>query len=159
MKQGQVIITDILIAVGLSVVVLAFLLVTLNYYNQKLAYDIEFTDMHNKALYIADFLAFSPGVPSNWSPTSFILPGVAAEDRRVSYPKLLNFSQTDKMQVKDAFKIRQYNYSLIMYYQHNNTPIVGAGETWAGQSNISAASRRIVIYGNETAYIDFIIWR
>ncbi len=158
MKKGQVIVTDVIIALALLILTSIILIITLSYYKDKLNSDIEFNDLVQKASVITDNLAFSQGIPENWTLNTVVIPGLASWERRIVYGKLLNFSNLTSSQIKDAFHIGSYLYNFNMYY-HNGTQIVGIGYNFTGKINISANSRRAVMYGNQSAYIDFNIWR
>lgn len=157
LKKGQAVITDLVIAVGLFIIIIIGLMISLNYHSNRLAEDIQFNDMTQKAMYIADTLVFSPGIPYNWTTKSYVLPGLAREERNISYQRLTNFTNMTADQVKNAFKIASYNYTFQMRYQHNNSIVFSAGEFSDNTTSI-ASSRRQVLYGNETVYLEFLIW-
>ena len=158
MPKAQVVVTDAIIALALLILTAIFLLVTLSYSKDKLEENIEFNDISEKAAAITDALAFSPGKPANWTLQVVSVPGLARWERHISYGKLVNFTNLTSDQVRNAFKIQSYLYRLVMYY-HNSSPIVGTGYNYTGQFNISANARRAVMYGNQSAYLDFYIWR
>ncbi len=155
--RGQAVVTDVLIAMGLLVVFLAFLLYTLSYYQDKLRQDVSFNDATQKVMQIAEVLVTSPGVPVNWSSSNVVLPGLVDGERNVSYSKLVNFSVLSDAQIKDAFHIGGYNYSFQMNYQNGST-VLSFGEAIASRS-LSVSVRRMVLYGNETAYVIFSMWK
>ena len=158
LKRGQAVVIDMIVATGIFILITVILIISLNYYNQKLARDIEYNDMAQKSMFIADTLVFSPGIPYNWTTSNYVLPGLARDDRNLSYAKLLNFTNLTADQIKDAFKIKSYNYTFAVRYQHNNSYVTRVGE-FTDNYSLIASSRRTVTYGNETVYIDFSVWK
>ena len=91
MPKAQVVVTDAIIALALLILTAIFLLVTLSYSKDKLEENIEFNDISEKAAAITDALAFSPGMPANWTLQVVSVPGLARWERHISYGKLVNF--------------------------------------------------------------------
>lgn len=157
MKKGQAIITDLLVAIGLGIVLLIAINLTWDYYVLKLNDDSTYSDMFIRASEISEVLVSTRGYPKNWGTTDVQIAGIVNFDRIISPEKLFNFTQLNNSQIKDMFKINQYNFTFEMKYQTNNTNITTIGET--GNATISVNSRRLVIYRNEPTILNFIIWK
>ncbi|MDO8556023.1 MAG: hypothetical protein Q7R96_02505 [Nanoarchaeota archaeon] len=155
--SGQAVVTDVLIAMGLLILFSVFLIISLNFYQSRLQNDIEFNDASQRAMMIADQLVFSSGVPVNWTSSSVLLPGLVDKQGNLSYNKLANISLLNAS-LKELFHIGSYNFSLYVRYQNGST-ILGVGESQPAAIKFSAASRRRVLYGNESAYIDAVVWK
>ena len=157
-KRGQAVVTDIVMAFVLFSLLMVVLGVTLHYYLEKLKSDEEFNDLSFRAMRIADVLAFSSGIPDNWSTLNVQVPGLVRQERNISYWKLVNFTSLSLAQVKDSFGIGSYDFSFQLSYV-NGSPLVYFGNDFTIYKNISATSRREVMFYNQSAYFDFIIWR
>ncbi|MDO8556794.1 MAG: hypothetical protein Q7R96_06520 [Nanoarchaeota archaeon] len=159
LRKGQAVVTDIVVAFVLFMLLMLIVLFILHYYMDKLKVDEEFNDLSFRAMRIADFLAFSPGIPDNWTSTSYTqVPGLVWQDRDVSYWKLLNFTSLSVAQVKGFFGIGSYDFSLQFGYT-NGSSLAYFGDAFTQFKNLSATSRREVMYYNQSAYFDFTIWR
>ncbi|HLD15782.1 MAG TPA: hypothetical protein VJB94_04370 [Candidatus Nanoarchaeia archaeon] len=157
MKKAQAIITDLLVAVSIGIVLLISINLSWDYYTLKLSDDVTYSDMFIRASETSEVLVSTQGYPKNWNSNNVILAGLADYDRKISESKLSNFAALNNSAIKDMFKVNLYNFTFEMKYKINDSNITSIGE--AGNANVSVNSRRLVIYRNEPAIVNFIVWK
>ena len=155
MKKSQAIVTDLIVAVGLGIMLVIAITLSWEYYSLKLNDDATYSDMFIRASQISETLVSTPGYPKNWNSTNVIIAGLTDSDRNISEVKLNSFNLLSNQTIKDMFKINLYNFTFEVKYL-NNTKISLIGES--GNATTSVNSRRLIIYRNETAILNFVIW-
>ena len=156
MKKGQAIITDLLVAISVFIVLVISINIAWDYYSLKINDDAVYSDMFIRASQISETLVTSKGYPINWNSTNVEIIGLALTDRNLSESQIGNFTALSTSTVKDLLKIALYNFTFQLTYL-NSTPIALYGDS--GNATISTNSRRVVLYKNESAILNFNIWK
>lgn len=157
-RRGQLAVTDLFIAIFIFVGILISIFAAWNIYLNRLEQRSSYSSLLASAVQASDILVKSPGKPLNWelSNATVQVIGLAGTDRNLSTAKVAAFVSMDYNTSKDVLNIKRYNYKFRLV-NINNSAALNYGENATG--NFTVAIRRVVWYGNGTAYMDFILWK
>jgi len=156
--KAQIAVTDLFIALFIFMVVIISIFVAWNMYINRLEQRIEYSNILSNAVQITDTLVKSPGKPVNWelsNATAEII-GLASSDRNLSERKVNAFTTLNYNTTKDLLNIKRYGFKFTLM-NVNNSALIEYGLNSTGNNTVSI--RRIVWYGNSTAFMDFALWR
>ncbi|MBI2545682.1 hypothetical protein HYV81_00715 [Candidatus Woesearchaeota archaeon] len=157
-RKAQIAITDLFIAIFIFTGLIIAIFAAWNTYLNRLEERITYSAMLAQAVRISDVLVKSQGRPVNWEANnaSAEIIGLASSDRNISVEKVTAFTTMDYNTTKELLNIKGYNYKLLLM-NINNSALIDYGNNATG--NLTVAIRRIVWYGNGSAYMDLIIWK
>lgn len=147
---------DIFFALSIFCVLLIIIAITLNNYGQKSSSEIESDIMITKAFQISDLLIKTEGFPSKWNNDNIEIAGLASSDRVISEEKLSNFTNLSINKTKSLLKTQIYNFYLTLK-KVSGENITKYGKIPSGKKTVSI--RRYVLFKNESAILDFSLWR
>lgn len=150
-RQGQLAIGEMVVAIAVFLVIVAVVVLFLRTNTAEIRESLVHRDLESKATSIADVLVKSRGVPSGWelSPSSASVIGLASESRVLSPGKVAAFMAMDHAVAQDIFAMAPYDYAVTLA-RTDGSPIASTG-TVTGKRVVGV--RRVVLYGNETAFL------
>ncbi len=156
--KAQIAVTDLFIAIFIFMTVIISIFVTWNIYTNRLEQRIDYSNIISNAVQISDILVKTQGKPVNWelNNTTVEIIALASSDRNLSERKVNAFITLDYNMTKDLMNIKRYNFKFKLV-NVNNSALIEYGQNSTGNTTISI--RRIVLYGNATAFMDFMLWK
>ena len=157
-NKAQIAVTDLFVAIFIFIALLISIFVTWNIYITRIEQRDNYNNILSNAVQITDTLVKSPGKPINWeqnNATAEII-GLASSDRNLSERKVNAFVTLTYNTTKDLLNIKRYDFKFTLI-NINNSALIEYGLNSTGNNTVSI--RRIVWYGNATAFMDFKLWK
>lgn len=155
-KRAQVALTDLTFGLVIFLILLTSFFIEWTRLQNRLTDTITFSELEINALYIADLLAKTPGVPNDWEtrPQSLDVLGLAAHDRTLSPTKVTAFANITYNQAQQLFNVERFGLYILL--KKNNQAILELGTV---PTKRAVHIRRIVRYNEEKATLDVALWQ
>ena len=156
-RKAQIASIDLFVALTIWAVLLLLIVLSWNLNNNDIIERLEFDSMASRAFQISDTLIKDRGFPSNWNSGNVSIIGFAAEDRILSQEKVSAFTNLSYNASREIFKAYGENF----YFALRNLTgenITSSGMQPAG-SRRAVSVMRYVLYNNETAVMEFTLWK
>lgn len=153
MSKGQIITSDLILAVTLLTILVIYLGGAIDRSIEKFSESIQLHDLELNAVRISDMLVRTSGSPDNWedNPNSAIAIGLSSSDRKISYGKLSAFSNLDYQTAKSVMGVSGYEFYFRLVSGGTEKGLLPAGEK-------SVRVKRIVSY-NGADTVEFTLWK
>lgn len=157
-KKAQIIVTDLFVAVAIFILLMSIVVIGWSRYTRKLDNKISYEEMQIKTFQTTNLLTKNQGKPTGWekNPGSVEILGLASRDRILSAAKVNGFANLSYENATKFLNIRIYDFYFQIKDFENNT-LTSAGKIPAG--DYSVGLKRYVIYENEKAIFEFILWK
>jgi len=154
---------DFVVSVTMFFIAVIMILFAWDYTASENYEQITFNEMQSKGLIVSDVLVRTGGSPSDWNETAMAI-GLVSEENIIDEDRLRNFIfYMDYNDSKGIMGIRNYDYYFTMKNLDNETMQLDSQNIEKGNSpstnvNMIVPVQRYVIFQEEIAKIDFILW-
>lgn len=156
MRKGQVAMTDLFISITLFLLLLTFFFFMWNKYTLRLADLGRHNELELLAFQTADLLTLSPGIPSVWEENTNALqvPGLASRPGVLSPQKVNAFMNISYNTTISLLNLDRFELYLLLKKKDHAVFEIGQYPT-----RQSIRIQRRVVYQNESATLDIVLWQ
>lgn len=157
-NKGQIVITDLFIAVAVFVILMTIITVTWNLYSIRLEITFSYDDMVVRGFQISDSLVKSPGNPEDWEKNASGVNqiGLANDDHILSQEKVSAFLGMSNEDIKNALNVNLYDFYFVIR-EAEGTVLISKGNIPSGKYTVNLA--RIVQYADKTRVMEIALWK
>ncbi|MBW2989814.1 hypothetical protein KY358_05865 [Candidatus Woesearchaeota archaeon] len=156
-RKSQIAVIDLTISLFIATIIIIFITFAWNRNAAILNENADYKEMQVVAFQAIDMLVRSEGSPSSWeeNPSSARAIGLASSDRNISEDKLNSFTGLSYSNASQALGTELYDF----YFQLkdiNGTSLYSCGKA---PDNLVVNVQRLALYKNETAIVEFALWK
>ncbi|MDR1819463.1 MAG: hypothetical protein LBR15_04355 [Methanobrevibacter sp.] len=117
-RKGILFISDIFVLLIMSILVISTIIIVMDLSNEKILDSVERSNLERKTMKTIDNLIKNPGSPDDWDyqeNKGSIIPGLAGENKTVSFNKILSLKKSYKKLVEDKIFQNEIKSSITIY--------------------------------------------